>query len=71
MRIAKLQPLSLFRALAIYVLGLVSGIQIALYLYDYYDDGIAELESLLIGLAMAVLSICFILYSFRKNAENL
>ena len=37
--------LTLLRVLSISGLGLVSGIQVALYMYDYYDDGVADCSS--------------------------
>lgn len=55
------------RAFGILALGVVSGIQIALYLYDYYDDGVADIRSLLIGLGMLVLSVWFTIRSFRPK----
>ena len=63
----KSRRLTIFRALAFLLLGVLSGIQIALYLYDYYDDGIAEFGSLLIGLAMLAASIGFVAYSYRQK----
>lgn len=70
MPIARSKQLSLRRVLAVFVLGLVSGAQIALYLYDYYDDGIADPKSLLIGIGMLGASLGFILYSFVRRAEK-
>lgn len=64
MPIAKSKQMSLSRVLGIFVLGLVSGAQIALYLYDYYDDGIADSNSLLIGIGMIGVSLGFVLYAF-------
>lgn len=50
---------SLARLLAVYLLGLVAGVQGALYLYDTLDDGVSEplsggiaLAFVLIGLAV-------------------
>jgi len=34
--------ISLGRTVVVYILGLLAGIQSALYLYDYYDDGVAS-----------------------------
>lgn len=66
MPIEKCQNISLLRVLGIFTLGLVSGIQIALYLFDYYDDGIADVKSLLIGIGMVAASVGFVLLSFAK-----
>jgi hypothetical protein len=57
--------LSLARVLAIYVAGAIAGAQIALYLFDLYDDGIADVRSLLIGLVFLALGLIFALRSFR------
>lgn len=67
MAIRKSKQLTIFRVFGIFLLGLISGIQVALYMYDYYDDGIADYRSLLIGVAMIFLSIAFILYTFRRS----
>lgn len=67
MAIKTSKQITLLRVTGIFLLGLISGIQIALYLYDYYDDGIADYKSLLIGIAMGIFSIGFILISFREN----
>lgn len=61
------KELTIPRVFTIYTFGLITGIQIALYMYDFYDDGIADFKSLLIGIVMFVLSIVFILYSFRNT----
>ena len=70
MVVEKSKTISLLRTSGIYFLGLISGIQIALYMYDYYDDGIADYKSLLIGIAMVLLSVGFILYTFRSERSN-
>jgi len=64
------KKLTMNRVFIIYTFGLITGIQVALYLYDYYDNGIADIKSLLIGMVMAVLSIAFILYSFRNTKPD-
>lgn len=66
MPIEKSQNISLLRVFGIFALSLVSGIQIALYLYDYYDDGIADAKSLLIGIGMVAAALGFILLSFAR-----
>lgn len=57
------------RGLVILALGFVSGMQTALYLYDYYDDGVADVRSLLIGLGMLAVSVWFTIRSFRPKAD--
>lgn len=57
--------LSLVRVLAIYVAGAIAGMQIALYLFDFYDDGVADLRSLLIGLLLFALGLILVLQGFR------
>lgn len=64
------KKITLRRVFGIFFLGLISGIQVALYMYDYYDDGIAELLSLFIGIALVILSIGYILYSFRSTDQT-
>lgn len=54
----------------IYILGVVSGVQSALYLYDYYDDGIADYKSALIALIFIGFSLLWILFYFHRNREN-
>lgn len=66
----KAKEITLLRAFVIFFLGLVSGIQLALYWYDFYDDGIADYKSLLIGIGMGILSIGFILFSFRSTTRE-
>jgi len=48
------------------MLGCISGMQIALYMYDYYDDGIADVRSLGIGIVMLLASFGIVLWSFRS-----
>ncbi len=66
----KSKKLTLLRVFVIFILGLISGIQVALYLYDYYDDGIADYKSLLIGIIMVVLSVGFIIFTFRGTSQK-
>ena len=56
--------LTLTRVLAIYVAGAIAGVQIALYLFDFYDDGVADVRSLLIGLLFLASGLIFAFWSF-------
>jgi hypothetical protein len=68
MALEKSKPLSIYRAMGFLALGVISGIQIALYMYDYYDDGVADVKSLLIGIVILIASVSFVLYSFRRDS---
>ena len=70
MALQKTQAISLLRAIGFLLVGVVCGIQLALYLYDYYEDGVAELTSLLIGLGMVALATGWVLFSFRKHKKE-
>ena len=59
------RELGLGRVLVIYLAGLVAGVQLALYLFDRYDDGVADARSLWIALAMIALGIGFVAWTFR------
>ena len=63
-----MRPLSLGRVVAIYALGLLAGIQGALYIYDTVDDGVSEPLSGAIALAFVAAGIAFIARSFRRPA---
>lgn len=69
MMLQKSTNISLARAIVILILGVITGIQLALYLYDYYDDGVAELLSLFIGVGMLLLALGFVFFTFitRRN----
>ena len=60
---------TLIRVLSIYAAGLCAGMQIALYLFDVYDDGTADIRSLLIGLVFFALGLFFALWRFLKRTE--
>ena len=44
--------------------------QIALYLFDVYDDGTADIRSLLIGLLFFALGLVFALWRVPRRTEN-
>ena len=60
--------LSLLRALCILLVGVLAGMQIALYLFDLYDDGVAERLSAVIGVALLILGVMLVLWFFRKRS---
>ena len=60
------QDLSLGRVLLIYLAGLLAGVQGALYLFDRFDDGVADWRSGLIALAFVALGIGFVAATFRR-----
>lgn len=59
--------ISIGQVLTIFALGLVCGIQAALYLYDLYDDGIADGRSALIAVLLIVLGLGYVLFVFRTD----
>lgn len=61
------RELGLGRVLLIYLAGLAAGVQLALYLFDRYDDGVADARSLWIALAMIALGIGFVAWTFRSR----
>lgn len=63
-------PISLWRTLAIYVLGLVAGTQVALYLYDRYDDGVAEPLSGALGALFVLVGIVAVAWTYRGREED-
>ena len=60
---------TLIRVLSIYAAGLCAGMQVALYLFDVYDDGTADVRSLLIGLLFFALGLVFALWQFLRRTE--
>jgi hypothetical protein len=58
---------TLGRVLAIYIGGLVAGMQIALYLFDLYDEGTADIRSLVIGLLFLAAGVVFAVWRFRRS----
>ena len=58
---------TLIRVLAIYALGVIAGVQTALYLFDFYDDGIADFRSGLIAVLLLFLGLIVVGWSFRKS----
>jgi hypothetical protein len=59
------RTLGLGRVLVVWLAGLAAGVQIALYLFDLYDDGVADWRSGAIGLALAAAGLAFVGWTFR------
>jgi len=59
------REITLARVLLIYALGLIAGIQGALYLYDTFDDGMSEPLSGVIALVFVAVGLCAIGIAFR------
>lgn len=60
------RDVSFFRVALIYVMGLATGVQTALYLYDTWDDGVSEPLSGLIALAFLIASGALIAHTFAR-----
>jgi hypothetical protein len=58
---------SIWRVLLIYLLGLLAGVQGALYLYDTFDDGVSEPLSGGIALVFVAVGIAVIASSYRRR----
>ena len=69
MTIKKVKNITLTRVVLIFLSGLISGIQIALYLFDFYEDGIADIKSLFIGILFIIISFVFILFTFSTGKK--
>lgn len=57
---------SLMGTLFVYMLGVLAGVQIALYLFDYYDDGVTEPLSGLIGIGFLAAGLAVVLWPFVR-----
>jgi MFS family permease len=64
----KRREVSMGSVLAIYALGLAAGIQVALYLFDRFDDGVADARSGIIGIGLVLLGLGAIAVLFRVRA---
>lgn len=62
--------LTLRQVLFFYGWGLVAGAQLALYLYDYFDDGTAEALSGLIGIGLVLSGALIILARYRSHTDR-
>lgn len=62
--------LTLGQVLFFYGWGLVAGAQVALYLYDYFDDGTAEALSGLIGVGLVLFGTLIILVRYRGRTDE-
>jgi uncharacterized membrane protein YfcA len=63
------RDLSLLRVVAIYVLGVLAGVQCALYLFDTFDDGVSEPLSGAIGILFLLFGVAVIARTFRRAPD--
>ncbi|MFL5385654.1 MAG: hypothetical protein ACJ8GN_24315 [Longimicrobiaceae bacterium] len=61
------RELALGRVLLIYLAGIVAGVQGALYLFDVYDDGVADWRSGAIALGFVAAGLAAIVLTFRRR----
>ncbi|MBT8400742.1 MAG: hypothetical protein KJO98_09715 [Rhodothermia bacterium] len=59
--------LGLGSVILVFTIGLLSGIQCALYMFDRFDDGTADDRSLLIGIGFVLFGIGYIAWLFRRT----
>lgn len=64
------RELTFWRVILIYVAGIVAGVQGGLYLFDVYDDSVADWRSGLIALAFVAAGLALIALSFRRPAAR-
>lgn len=62
------REISLGKVLLIYLFGLMAGVQAALFLFDLFDDGVAEPLSGGIALAMVAAAVGFVAWTYRRPA---
>ena len=55
------------RAFAIYGSGMLAGVQAALYLFDLYDDGVADWRSGVIALVFIGFGLALLIHTFRSR----
>ena len=63
------RTLSVRRVVAVYAAGLVAGVQGALYLFDLFDDGVADWRSGAIAVALVGLGVALIARTFRGHRD--
>jgi hypothetical protein len=61
------RELSAGRVLLIYLAGVAAGLQGGLYLFDVYDDGVADWKSGAIALAFVAAGLALVAASFRAQ----
>ena len=56
--------------LLVLLAGIVAGVQCALYLFDVYDDGVAEPFSGLLGLVFVAIALGLALWPYRDDGST-
>jgi len=60
------REVTLGRVLLIYLAGIVAGVQGGLYLFDVYDDSVADWRSGVIALGFVAAGLALVALSFRR-----
>ena len=61
---------SLARVLGVYALGVLGGVQVALYLFDRFDDGVADALSGVIGAGIVAVGLVVALWPFVRRGSG-
>ena len=62
--------LSILRVLAVWASGLLAGVQVALYLFDLYDDGIADVRSAWIGVGFVAAGLGLAVWPYLRGRSE-
>lgn len=62
---ARKRLLGVGSVLLVFAIGLVSGVQVALYMFDRFDDGTADWRSLALGIGFVLIGVGLICWLFR------
>ena len=64
------RELTLGRVFLIYLAGIVAGVQGGLYLFDVYDDRVADWRSGVIALGFVAAGLAAIILTFRRRSHS-